>query len=810
MLFKISLERRYRQMKRSALLSLSATMLLLVSCGGQTTSSSASSTAISSSSKEETPSEVQTSEEEEFDKTKASHEGLPYVKNLERLKKHEFLGRWIWESRDIADTHVAFRKHFTLGAKSNKAILHLSCESKATVFVNGEVAAIDAVIKRGATPVDGWYQDIDIAPYLKQGDNLLVILVHYWGRGGNASVNSEKGGLIFDLELDKETISSDKSTKVKRLQEYRNIRVLSSKGEYPERDRNKFLSETEIYYDARLEEDYASVSYDDSSWADASEIALPGYLPFGDLYLGDIPSFTYEELKECKDLDGVIGKKITEPVTARFALEENMQFLPYFELESEEEGKRISFYTNTYRTQKLVSLMDDYVTKKGENKYQQLYWRSGYQLLLDLPEGVTLKKVGYRRTQYDCKDEGYFRSNSKDLDTLWRKSSNTMHICMRDTFMDCPERERSPYSGDSANQISECLYATGSDGWKMVKKTFDSLSGWAKEGGIFQLRWPSTTSNECPMQNLAFIQTLKDYYHHSGDETTTKEAFPILSEYLKLWDLNADGSVKYRDGTFQWTDWGSGMDNDLMENGWYYWALSSLNELGKEIGNTTYQSFFEERMPKIKAAFYPKFKKDGGFSSSAKYDDRGNALAVLSGLCEENDYPLVENVLSTVTNSSPYMERFVLEALGKMGSTEAMLERIEKRYRGMIDFEASTLWEVWSSKPDDGTINHGWAGGPLVAIQKYIAGIVPTSKGYSTYVVAPKAALSEMEAGVATPNGKITLSYSENKLQIEALNGGTLLLDEGFGEITEISGSIVKEGDHYSLSKGTATVTFAN
>ncbi|MCR5078567.1 MAG: hypothetical protein K6B65_01405 [Bacilli bacterium] len=797
-------------MNKKILTVLSTSLLLLASCGGENSTSSSVATSEASSSEEEVSSSVtETSSEPEFDLTKPSHDGLPYVSNLDKLKQHEFKGRWIWESRDIADTHVAFRKHITLDGAPTSAILHLSAESKATVWMNGEIVAVDAVLKRGPTGVDSFYQDIDVTSFMSKGDNVLCILVHYWARSGNASVNSDKGGMIYDLEIDGETISSDYSTKVKRLQEYRNLRVLSSTGEYPERDRNTFLSEREIYYDARLEEDFASSSYDDSSWSESTEVALPGYLPYGDLYLGDIPGFTYEELKECEDIDGYIGKKTTKAVTASFALPENMQFLPYFELESETEGARIEFYTNTYRTQGLVSLMDDYVCKEGENAYQQLYWRSGYILYLDLPAGITLKKVGYRRTQYDAEDEGKFVCDDSDFNTLWQKSSNTMHICMRDTFMDCPERERSPYSGDSANQIAECLYATGEDGWKMVKKTYQTLSGWAKEDNVFQLRWPSTTSNECPMQNLAFIQTLPDYYHHTGDLETVKETFPILANYLKVWNLNDDGSVEYRNGTFMWTDWGSGMDNDLMENGWYYWALDSLNKLGIEIGNTSFQSFFEERMPKIKDAFYPKFKKDGGFSSGTSFDDRGNALAVLSGLCEEEDYDEVENVLNTVTNSSPYMERFVLEALGKMDAMDSLSARIKNRYRGMIDYEASTLWEVWSSKPADGTINHGWAGGPLISLHKYFAGILPTSGGYATYDIAPSSLLGELEAAVATPKGELSYTYEDGKMTINALDGGSLYLEDGFGNVDSISGAIEEKDGYYALSKGTATITFS-
>ena len=783
--------------------------LLLASCGQGASSASEPSLPSSSPTESSSSSEASASQSEDsFDHTLPDRTGLPYVGNLDSLKKHVFQGRYIWEKKAIADTHVAFRFHISLDKAPESAILHLSAESKATVFVNGEVAAIDAVLKRGPTKVDSFYQDVDVTAFLKKGDNVVAILVHYWAHLGNASVDPGAAGLIYDLDVDGKTYSSGSSTKVKRLESYRNIRVLSQTGEYPERERSTFLSEREIYYDARLEEDFANPSYDDSAWAEATEVALPGYAPFGDLYLGDIPAFTYEEIQDATDLDEVLGKSISEPTTVAFRLKENMQFLPYFEVEAKEGGERISFYTNTYRTQNRVSLMDDYVCKKGDNAYQHLYWRSGSTLILDLPAGVTLKKVGYRRTAYDAAEVGYFQCESEDMNSLWTKASNTLRICMRDTFMDCPERERSPYAGDSANQIGEALYTMGEDGWKMLKKTYLTLSGWAKEDGIFPLRWPSTTTNECPMQNLAFSLTLSEYYRHTGDIETVRLTYPILAHYLAQWNLNEDGSVQYRDGTFQWTDWGSGMDNDLMENGWYYWACESLNDLGARIGNTSYQAFFEERMPRIKAAFAPKFRKQKGFASKeGAYDDRGNALAVLSGLAEKEDYEDVTNILVSTKNASPYMERYVEEALGKMGRLEELKARILDRYQPMIDYDESTLWEVWSPKPKDGTINHGWSGGPLLAMAKYYAGIVPTDGGYASYEVSPSPVLGNFRALAPSPRGNIALSYEDGTLTVDGPAGGTLRLDDSFGTVVNVEGSALTDGA-YPLTGARVVITF--
>ena len=156
------------------------------------------------------------------------------------------------------------------------------------------------------------------------------------------------------------------------------------------------------------------------------------------------------------------------------------------------------------------------------------------------------------------------------------------------------------------------------------------------------------------------------------------------------------------------------------------------------------------------------------------------------------------------------MERFVLEALGKIGDDEALLSRMKERYQGMAEFEASTLWEVWSSKPEDGTINHGWAGGPMLAIDKYLVGIVPSSAGFGSYDLRPSALLSSFDAGVMTPQGELSVALSGSTMTIKAVNGGSLYLEEGFGEVSSIEGSIAESDGHYVLSKGTATIHFVH
>ncbi len=808
-------------MNKGKSFSVLLSLLLLVSCNGSSNSLSSKEESTETTPISFSDSTSSSSTEEETEKADTSC--LPYVSSLSDLKKTDWKGKYIYyTSKNPKDTYVAFRKKFQLNALPEKAILSLTGDSKITLYVNGKLAIVDGSLKRGATRVDSYYQDYDILSYLKTGWNTLAFELDYFGRSGNSSVDSQRGGLLFDLVMDDITISSDASVKAKKLNAYKNLSAL--KDDYPYHDMNSYLAERDIYFDAREKEDFMKEDFDDSSWENAIVVAKPGYLPYGETYFSDVPPFDFDStITKMSLIEGKLNETLTSDTTFTFALEENMQFLPYFEIEAPE-GSHIVYYTNTRTTQNLESFVDDYIASEGKQSYLQHYWRSGYQFIMEVPKGVKVLNVGYIRTRYHSSRVGKFVSDDKNLNTLFDKAGNTLDICMRDTYMDCPERERSPYTGDAANQIAETMYALDEDGFRLAKKTYLSLLGWVDESHVIPTRTPSGVINEIPMQNLAFLVTAYDYYLQSGDRDTMKKVYPIFVEYLRLWNMLSSGLVEYRDGSFPWVDWGENADSLVMENAWYAYALKRVLLLGEDLNvlSEEEKTFLEGRYESIKNHFYSEFYvenvgfasivegKDGKESYRHSIEDRGNALAVLAGLCKEEDYPLMKKVLTENTYASPYMERFVLEALCEMGYLDEAKDRMLSRYDGMIKADISTLWESWSSDSVDGTINHGWSGGALIVLGKYFSGIRSLKEGYSEYEIKPYKNLSSLESQVYTKNGNISYSLVKKEgvtsIHLSLPKGkGKLILDEEFGETILVNGS-AHQSREVSLQEGEYTI----
>ena len=251
------------------------------------------------------------------------------------------------------------------------------------------------------------------------------------------------------------------------------------------------------------------------------------------------------------------------------------------------------------------------------------------------------------------------------------------------------------------------------------------------------------------------------YYEYTGDKALLEKVYDASVDYLRLWEIGEDNLVVHRSGSWDWADWGSKADMTAIENAWYYYALSATQKMAEILGEKDDIAFFSDRKDAIKNAYNSLWTEKGYKSKDVKNpDDRANALAVLSGLAQKEQYEIIADVLINTTNSSPYMEYYVLEALCEMGKYEEAKSRIKSRYNGMMCEDYSTLWEFWDSWR--GTKNHAWSGGPLVIMSKHFAGITPVEAGYEKVEINPQYSLSDsMNCTVPSVKGIITLDYKK-------------------------------------------------
>jgi len=674
-----------------------------------------------------------------------------------------------------SNTWLCFRKQVTLDAAPRSAPVRIACDSKYWLWINGTLVVFEGQLKRGPTPRDGYYDAVDLAPYLRRGDNTIAVLLWYWGKSGFSHNSSGRAGLVFDAALDGKPLLSDTSWKVMRHPAFGN-----TDAPHP----NFRLAEPNIRFDAREDiGSWMSQAFDDRAWPSAVELGKPPTAPWGELVRRPIPQWKNSGLRDYQNASALPKESDGGTVVAQ--LPYNAHVTPYLKVEAPA-GLSIDIRTDDYIVSPdAPSIRAVYVTREGVQEYESLGWMNGHQVRYTIPKGVKILALKYRETGYNADFAGRFECDDPALNRLWEKSRRTLYVTMRDNYMDCPDRERAQWWGDAVNEVGESFYVFDfAHGPLLAKKAMLELAHWQRADGSLYAPVPAgipsddlpkadrqiqdgTWNRELPMQMLASVgwYGFWNYYLYTGDRQTIAEVYPAVRSYLALWKLGADGLAVHRSGQWDWPDWGKNADVAVLDNAWLYLAFKAAVEMARLTGHDADVPGYQEKMDALAAAFNTTFWKGDHYHSpshTGDTDDRANAMAVVAGLAKPDQYPAIRKVLANKEYASPYMEKYVLEALFLMGSPEQGLVRMKSRYATMLGEDISTLWENFGGgedRADRGTYNHAWSGGPLTILSQYATGLAPTTPGWKTFAVRPQlGSLNTITSSVSTPSGDIRIA----------------------------------------------------
>lgn len=645
---------------------------------------------------------------------------------------------------------IEFSKDFELKKKVKKAEAKIAADSKYWLWINGEIAVFEGGLKRGPNRNDSYYDIIDLAPYLKKGKNDIRLLLWYFGKSGFSHNSSGKSGIIFDApEIG---LTSDRTWLSQRLDAFQTA-------DKPKP--NYRLSEANIRYDARLEgQDRLKPSVEIGRWGDQ---------PWGGLVLRPIPQWKDYGIVEVAftETSDDQGNKV---LAAR--LPYNTQMTPVIDVTDAAGGTLIRMETDHIMGGSEPCIRAEYITKEGRQKYESLGWMNGDELRIIYPaeSGIVINSVGYRETGYDCEFEGRFTCSDETINRFWGKAMRTLYVNMRDTYFDCPDRERAQWWGDVTVLIGQSFYQLSPDANALVRKAIHELVDWQRADGTIYSPVPSGTwKNELPAQMLSSVGPYGFwyYYMHTGDKETMEYVYPAVRKYLSVWTLDEDGLTVGRKGGWSWGDWGTNIDLRLLLAAWHYLALQAATDMAELTGN-------EADIPeytRIRESIYKAFNTHwNGYayrypSYQGATDDRVQAMAILSGLADEDKHEQIFQLLKTQKHASPYMEKYVLEALVKKGHGDFAIERFKKRFGPMIaDSLHTTLFEGWEEGGyGGGSTNHAWSGGMLTVIAENICGVRPTVPGWKEFEICPYPVISECSITIPSVAGMISSSFKDNE-----------------------------------------------
>lgn len=153
-----------------------------------------------------------------------------------------------------------------------------------------------------------------------------------------------------------------------------------------------------------------------------------------------------------------------------------------------------------------------------------------------------------------------------------------------------------------------------------------------------------------------------------------------------------------RPGDWNWGDWGTDVDLEVLTTCWYYLALKAEKEFALYLYKQNDANRVDEMMKRIAAAFDNRYWTGTAYRSRSykgETDDRSQAMAVVSGLAPVGKYKALLKVFKKEYHASPYMEKYIMEALFVMGEPNFALERMRSRYTKMMAYPYTTLFEGW-------------------------------------------------------------------------------------------------------------------
>lgn len=672
---------------------------------------------------------------------------------------------WITAADDSVNrpnTWIAFQKDVVMKTKPRSLKARIACDSKYWLWVNGNLVVFEGSLKRGPAPGEGYYDEIDLGRHLQRGHNRVAVLVCYFGRSGFSHEDSGKSGLYIDSDNAELCTNASWMSRIHPA-------YATATGVVP----NSRLSESNISYDARHAIDGwqtadVSAKY---GFTPSVEIGAWGDRPWGKMTRRPIPMFkdfgvkaARFELHEGARRDTVIA-----------FLPGNLQVTPVIDLTATQGGDTIDIWTNHSHMAGAWNVRAQYVTRQGQQQYESLGWMNGEKIILYLPKGIKVNGVSYRQTGYDTKVVGTFHSDNDFYNRFWQKALNTLYVNMRDTYFDCPERERAQWWGDEVILTSQAFYTLSLSSIDLMRKGMLELAAWQTDEGILHAPVPGTYKSELPGQMLAAVGLYGfwNYYMNTGDSATIRKVYPAVRRYLERFPLDSTGLTAAYKATWLWGDWGDNRDIRLIFAGWHYMALDAMARMADMMGLDADAAQYRATMEQIKKGYNHCWN---GYSyRHPQYmgatDDRVQALAVISGIADESKYGEIFNVLKTQEYASPYMERYVMEALFQMGQGDYAMRRLKKRIAPMVnDKDYPTLWEFWDARKRGfrvGSSNHAWSGGGLIVIAQKLMGAETIDPCWRRFKIDPQyVTFGEASLSFLTLSGTVSTAFKRDKTQL--------------------------------------------
>ena len=630
--------------------------------------------------------------------------------------------RWIWaHNQENPDEYCEFISAFNVDKEQSS--VSISCDGDYALYINGIEVATN---QYGDYPHFKTFDEIDISPFTKQGENKIAVIV--WHIGINSSrYLIAQAGVIFEVKSGNEVVCFTSENTLSRISK-------------------AYKSGLCKQLTPQIGQSFAYDETKEDNWIFGEGEGFAKSVEVDKTYaLNPRPN---KKLILTKEYKGAVvyqdGKRVV------FDMGEEVVGLCAISFDTENEQDVTVCWSErleeNYTVPRIIRSRDfsfDYKAVKGKNFYRNPFLRLGCRYVeLNFLDGYANASASIIRQEYPVQTVKYAFENKNDED-IYNLCLNSLKLCMMEHYVDCPWREQCLYSYDSRNQMLFGYSAFENGNSDYVKSNLLLMSKDNREDNLLEICYPSGTKFPIPSFSLYYALSLREYLDFTNDTEFISSVFDKLTSVLSAFASRIkDGLVTDFDDTcwsfYDWTPSNEGNKAKPSCNGLlsilFVLALNNYAVICQKLGKENV--FTAQKEEVVKGIEEKLFDKESGLYKNNANDKIFTALAqAIAVLALDMDKERAEGICKTLIEGSIEkttlsFKPFVYDALLKTDKkyTSFVLEDMRKVFNKMLDAGSTATWETEDGYKDfdnAGSLCHGWSAiavhyFPLLGIAKRI------------------------------------------------------------------------------------------
>jgi len=494
---------------------------------------------------------------------------------------------WIWtDTEEMPENKLfLFRKSFSLEEKPKSALVKVSADTRYRLYVNGVSVSFGPC--KGDAQV-WYYEEVDIAPYLKEGENTVAASVLRLSslRAVNHSIwRTRHPGLFVYGEMCFQT-----STEPLIADETWVWRESTGVTFVPEDNRMAYLDIFEVAVGEKALSGWKLPGYDRPGWKNAvpqmayqirRSVSPAGLLPrpIPQMFERTMNFLRISALRESSVNESgwhglLTGRSVTlqpnsvhiveidagELTTGFMEFEFNagkgakveiMTSESYvYEPKEPKEGLFMTMPEKGDRTDSVKGYLDGFTdsytvggfgNEMSPETYEPFWFRTFRFVRFVVKtsdEALQIKRLAYRETGYPLEVKTEVETSDESLGAIWDISLRSLRRCMHETYEDCPFYEQLQYAMDSRTQIL-FTYSVAADD-RMARRCIDDFHRSLRHDGLTNCCAPTVNSNVIPGFSLYYIMMIHDHMMYFGDKGLVEKYLPTVDAILGFFARNID------------------------------------------------------------------------------------------------------------------------------------------------------------------------------------------------------------------------------------------------------------------------------